>query len=65
MEWIKPNRFDTREITKFLFLPKKIGRKVRWLEKATWEEQYVRDNYWCKYCWKSTKWLDRDNEYYD
>lgn len=32
---------DERTVTRFLWLPKKIGREIRWLEKATWVERYV------------------------
>lgn len=43
MRWQKqpwPKEGDRRIKTRFLVLPKTINREVRWLEKATWEEEY-------------------------
>jgi len=48
---------QVRQVTKFLWFPKKICGETRWLEKATWEEDYfLAENFdgW----WTSRKWID-------
>jgi len=35
-----PKDGSLREKTSFLFLPKKIGHETRWLEVATWVEEF-------------------------
>ena len=45
---------DVRVKTAFLFWPRRIGRTQKWLETATWQEQY--DSIWNK--WKARMWMD-------
>lgn len=60
----------TRRIeTKFLFFPKTINGKTKWLIKATWEENFVEelDDELVAYdsinpfirIWKPTKWIEK------
>ena len=59
----------TRIKSRFLFLPKEIKGELRWLEKAKWEEEIMRREYFSKYpgphnnaCyyleWHPKKWID-------
>lgn len=47
MQWISKSKFDnvsaneTRIVTKFLFLPKKINKTWRWLEKVSYQQMCV------------------------
>jgi hypothetical protein len=44
MRWTQkpfPQKGETRIVKKFLFFPKKIGKETRWLEFASWVEEYV------------------------
>jgi hypothetical protein len=60
------SRGQRRIITKFLWFPKRIENEKRWLERASWVEQFVD---W-ETCWKKTDkwyaicWLDHCNFYY-
>ena len=59
---------DKKIVTKFLWFPKKINRETRWLEKATWEEEYQQiceSEEECYSClcsclckWIETKWIN-------
>ena len=40
----KPERFSRRTISKFAWIPIKINREIRWLEKVTVMQMY--DGYW-------------------
>jgi len=49
---------------KFLLFPKTVNKELRWLEKASWEEEYVRETFrgFDGYCyirryWRKNKWL--------
>ena len=53
-------RYRVRE--GYLFLPKVINHELRWLTKATWQEEYhdmgkydLQTYSW----WEKTKWLDK------
>jgi hypothetical protein len=35
-----PNCGDKRRVTKFLLIPRCMGEEWRWLEKATWTQEY-------------------------
>lgn len=56
----KPNFGDYRDVKKFLFFPKKIGNRIRWLETASWKERYViKRLYPIKFLyWKAQYWID-------
>ena len=60
MRWKHPQKFDLRTKTAFLWLPKRIYGETRWLETATWEEQfnYTRGGY----AWKPRWWVDEPSE---
>lgn len=47
-----PKDGDTREKTKFLWLPKEINQEIRWLEYARWQERYY-------YSWEPIKWINQ------
>ena len=55
---------DKKIVTKFLWFPKKINRETRWLEKATWEEEYQQiceseeECYTYSYKWIKIRWID-------
>jgi hypothetical protein len=57
-----PSIYETRIKTKFLLFPKKIGHEIRWLEVASWKEEF-RPYYPCDYpqisdgWWKGVNWL--------
>lgn len=38
---LRPVPFETRIVTRFLWFPKTIGCETRWLETATWEEEWI------------------------
>lgn len=43
----KPQDGEKRVKRRFLIFPKTINRDFRWLEVATWEEQYgIREYFW-------------------
>lgn len=58
----------TRIKTKFLWLPKRINRKIKWLSKQSWEEKLKQEidqeavdlgSLNCLiWVWKPTKWLE-------
>ena len=58
-----PKDGTKRERQRYLWFPKRIGLKTRWLEVATWEEEVViwesaftgEKMYWT---WRATRWLD-------
>lgn len=55
----KPNsRSGSREVTKFLWFPKKINQVTRWLETASWLETAFRDSIGNGWHWKASCWLD-------
>lgn len=51
MRWKTHKTWDTRIKTGFLIIPKKLGDEWRWLEVASWEQEY------CAGIWWSTKWI--------
>lgn len=60
MRWKNKSMYrigDIRIKTKFLFFPKQIGNIIRWMEKATWQEEF---DQWgvSDWGWKATKWID-------
>lgn len=56
--------FETRIITRFLWFPKTIGCETRWLETATWEEEWIQGP--IIYGWDPTRfvplWTGTDTE---
>lgn len=46
MRWKAPNKHDTRTKTRFLIFPKKLGNEWRWLEVASWVEEYSAGFWW-------------------
>lgn len=54
MRWRKPAMGAERVRTAFLLLPKRIGGETRWLETATWVEEWVGDGFW----WVDRRWVD-------
>jgi hypothetical protein len=66
MRWKTPKQThpkcgDTREVTKFLFFPKRMRQEWRWLEKATWTQQYQIFFY---EDYNLGKWVDMNSEYW-
>lgn len=62
MKWevkLKPvERCATRTRSMFLWLPRRIGSEVRWLEYAYWREQhyqYMHAHYWVPIYWLTPK----------
>lgn len=50
-----------RSKTRFLLFPKRIGDTVKWLEVATWNEEYVHgyNNFGEPFfIWEPTRWVD-------
>lgn len=37
----EPKTGDRRHVRQFIIIPKRIGDETRWLERATWAEQYI------------------------
>lgn len=57
----EPNLLDTRVKTKFLLLPKRIENQTRWLEKASYVQEYQRTyvgNSEYIYLWVTTNWYN-------
>jgi hypothetical protein len=50
MRWKAAKRGDVRIRNKFLWFPVSINGEVRWLERATWEEEFV-FTIWIKERW--------------
>jgi hypothetical protein len=58
MRWKVSVPGNRRRRRGFLLLPKRIGSKVRWLERATWSEVYYRGSRlvrWVPYAWVDEK----------
>jgi hypothetical protein len=66
MIWLRkrpPNNNDKRIVNKFLWFPKCIGQKCKWLTNAAWWE-----NFECDYvnfedyphCWQAKEWIESD-----
>lgn len=55
-----PNPGDTRTITKFLIFPTAAGDEMRWLEKATIEQEAVLDFCGCALdpTWTNKRFID-------
>ena len=49
---IGQTRFDRG----FIWWPTNLDGDVRWLERADWEEMYLKGRFW-GYTWKKTRWL--------
>ena len=60
MKWDTPNQKDgdKRERRGFLFLPRTINEKTRWLEWAVWEERLIVS--WGDWWWTDVQWKDLD-----
>lgn len=56
--WLKPIDGQKRTRTEFLFLPKGIGREVRFWERASWIEEY---NGFIG-TWAAVRWVDGESE---
>jgi hypothetical protein len=54
MRWDKPKFYSVRYKKGFLLFPKRIGRRVRWLEYAEWSERYLGN----QRGWAVDEWLD-------
>lgn len=52
-----PKMGDKRERTGFLYLPKTIGLETRWLEFASWREEYFPTGYVGDSAWYPFEWL--------
>ena len=50
MRWKTAENFDRRIKTGFLILPKKLDNEWRWLERASWEQEYY-DGFWWSDHW--------------
>ena len=49
-----PREGETRQVSGFLFLPKGVKHQWRWLEDATWYEQYTySESAWNKWLFMS------------
>lgn len=51
-----PRLGQTRVRTKYLLLPMTIGEETRWLESATFTEEFVQDG-WCR-VWVPIRFID-------
>jgi hypothetical protein len=68
--WKRPKDGDTRTVTKFLWLPMAIRNEVggvvttqsRWLEKASWEEEYQASGFSTAHYWRPARWLDLEED---
>jgi hypothetical protein len=40
MRWRRPKRGDKRVRRKFLWFPLELDGETRWLERASWDEEY-------------------------
>ena len=60
MRWKQNEKGDQRVRRRFLVLPKSIGGEVRWLEVASWKEEFFElygpNGYWSE--WLGTEWVD-------
>jgi len=48
MRWTdkkNPSNGETRDVVRFLWLPLKIGKETRWLERATIKQEFIRVRY--------------------
>lgn len=54
MRWREPAFGVERTRTRFLLLPKRIGNETRWLEAATWVEEWRGPGRW----WVGLRWID-------
>lgn len=62
MKWIRkplPNLGDRRQRSGFLWLPKRIGNEIRWLERACWIEEWqevgvdiIKERHWQGVEWR-------------
>ena len=57
-----PHTGDKRIVKRFLLFPKRIKDERRWLETATWEQEYcfyyATYRYGDSYCWVDIRWVD-------
>lgn len=62
----RPSSGSTRRVTKFLCFPKRIDGETRWLETATWEEEWgvpvFDEGYGPRGFWCATRWVNYENE---
>ena len=57
----RPSFGTTRTRTKFLWWPKRIWNETRWLERATWREEYLKiwdGGDWYYEEWRKNEWID-------
>ena len=54
MRWSDPKTGTMRERSGFLWLPIQIGGEARWLERATWVEEWMGPGFW----WVRRRWVD-------
>lgn len=65
MRWNIPVYGERRTVTKFLWFPLEINKEVRWLEKATYIEEYDRFYLGGEYYymdWNPIKWVDNGDD---
>jgi len=61
MRFITPTIGTIITKKRFLLLPKRIKKEIRWLEIASWEEKYVSKlpgTWGAKGFWEGTRWLN-------
>jgi len=49
----RPHYGTTRKRTKFLWWPKRIWNETRWMERASWREEWYGEN------WYGEEWIDK------
>lgn len=54
MRWREPQNGAERTRTAFLLWPREIRGEWRWLETATWVEEWMGDGFW----WVDRRWVD-------
>ncbi len=58
MRWTtRPEHGATRLVTRFLWRPLAIGNETRWLECATWEEEWWEPGMILDGGWKKRRWI--------
>ena len=60
MRKLLPKNFEKRIVTGFLIFPTILENELRWLETATWEEEYFRSSYTGIAFWEKTKWVKKE-----
>ena len=58
MRWTDNEVNDIRQVTRFLWFSKTIGKETRWLEWATYEERFMEGIcFLCPDYWKAVRWV--------